>query len=136
MEVILVLLDLSSAFDTIDHAVLIQFWRDTFGISGLALALLKLFLQSQTQWVQNGRIVSEYENYCVEFSQGSVLGLLNFCMCMYSFCAIIYIIRGIENYTYTDDTQLYISCDLSYSSITLNQINMWIFGKKNLDDKK
>ena len=28
----LVLLDLSSAFDTIDHAVLFDLWQDTFGI--------------------------------------------------------------------------------------------------------
>ena len=31
---ILVLLDLSSTFDTIDHVVLFDLWQDTFGISG------------------------------------------------------------------------------------------------------
>ena len=40
---ILVLLDLSSAFDTIDHAVLFDLWHDTFGISGTALSLLKSY---------------------------------------------------------------------------------------------
>ena len=35
---ILVLFDLSSAFDTIDHAVLFDLWHDTFGISGTALS--------------------------------------------------------------------------------------------------
>ena len=30
----LVLLDLSSAFDTINHEVLFNLWQDTFGISG------------------------------------------------------------------------------------------------------
>ena len=45
---ILVLLDLSSAFDTIDHAVLFDLWHDTFGISGTALSLLKSYLQDRT----------------------------------------------------------------------------------------
>ena len=36
----LVLLDLSSAFDTIDHEVLFNLWQDTFGISGSALLTL------------------------------------------------------------------------------------------------
>ena len=39
---ILVLLDLSSAFDTIDHAVLFDLWHDTFGISGTALSVYNL----------------------------------------------------------------------------------------------
>ena len=49
---ILVQLGLSSAFDTIDHAVLFDLWHDTFGISGTALSLLKSYLQDRTQCVQ------------------------------------------------------------------------------------
>ena len=49
---ILVLLDLSSAFDTIDHAMLFNLWQDIFGISGSALDLLKSYLDGRTQCVQ------------------------------------------------------------------------------------
>ena len=45
---LLVLLDLSSAFDTIDHAVLFDLWHDTFGISGTALSLLKSYFCLRT----------------------------------------------------------------------------------------
>ena len=64
---ILVLLDLSSAFDTLDHAVLFDLWHDTFGISGPALSLLKSYLHDRTQCVQIDGIISELLNWFVEF---------------------------------------------------------------------
>ena len=78
----LVLLDLSSAFDTIDHAVLFDLWHDTFGISGTALSLLKSYLQDRTQCVQIDGIISEYAKLVCGVPQGSVLGPWNFCMYM------------------------------------------------------
>ena len=56
----LVLLDLSSAFDTIDHVVLFDLWQDTFGISGTTLSSLKSYLHGRTQCVQFEGITSEY----------------------------------------------------------------------------
>ena len=75
----LVLLDLSSAFDTIDHAVLFDLWQNTFGISGTVLFLLKSYLHGRTQCVQNEGIISEYTRLVCGVSQGTVLGPLNFC---------------------------------------------------------
>ena len=50
----LVLLDLSSAFDTIDHSVIfnLHVCQDTFGISGSAVSLLKSYLHGRTQCVR------------------------------------------------------------------------------------
>ena len=83
---ILVLLDLSSAFDAIDHAMLFNRWQDIFGISGSALDLLKSYLDllksyldGRTQCVQISGIVSEYAKIVCGVPQGSVLGPLNFC---------------------------------------------------------
>ena len=42
--VILVLLDLSAAFDTVDHGILIDRLRHRFGITGKALALIESYL--------------------------------------------------------------------------------------------
>ena len=71
---ILVLLDLSSAFDTIDHAVLFDLWHDIFEISGTALSLLKSYLHDRTQCVQIDGIISEYAKLVCGVPQGSVLG--------------------------------------------------------------
>ena len=76
---ILVLLDLSSAFDTIDHALLFNLWQDIFEISGSALDLLKSYLDGRTQCVQIDGIVSEYAKLVCGVPQGSVLGPLSFC---------------------------------------------------------
>ena len=50
-ECVLVLLDLSAAFDTIDHKILINRLENKYGISGLALEWLKSYLQERPQRV-------------------------------------------------------------------------------------
>ena len=57
---ILVLLDLSAAFDTVDHAVLFNRLEHSLGISGTALSLLKSYLQGRSQCVQIDGITSEF----------------------------------------------------------------------------
>ena len=118
---ILVLLDLSSAFDTIDHAVLFDLWRDTFGISGTALSLLKSCLHDRRQCGQIDEIISEYAKLLCGVPQGSVLGPWHFCPCMYPKFAILHH-HGIDYYIYADDTQLYIKFDLSDPSIALEKL--------------
>lgn len=46
-EVILVLLDLSSAFDTLDHIILLGRLRDYYGISGTVLRWLETYLSER-----------------------------------------------------------------------------------------
>ena len=86
---ILVLLDLSSAFDTIDHAMLFNLWQDKFGISSSALDLLKSYLDGRTQCVQIDGIVSEYAKLVCGVPQGSVLGPLSFWAYMYQIGSIL-----------------------------------------------
>ena len=50
----LVLLDLSAAFDTIDHNILLTRLSSTFGIFGTALTLLSSYLLNRTQSVTIG----------------------------------------------------------------------------------
>ena len=50
---ILVLLDLSAAFDTVDHAVLFNLLEHSLSISGSAFSLLKSYLHGRSQCVQN-----------------------------------------------------------------------------------
>ena len=107
----LVLLDLSLAFDTIDHTVLFDIWHDTFRIAGTALSLLKLYLHDRRQCVQIDSIISEYAKLVCGVPQGPVIEPLNFCMYMYQIGSILRH-HGIDYHIYADDIQLYIKIDL------------------------
>jgi hypothetical protein len=48
---VLVLLDLSSAFDTVDHAILLRRLEVSFGLIGPALAWFRSYLTGRTQYM-------------------------------------------------------------------------------------
>ena len=70
----LVLLNLSAAFDTVDHELLIEVLRKRFTIDGAALNWFKSYLDDRTQTFMFGDV--EYVMYAVNSSvpQGTVLG--------------------------------------------------------------
>ena len=85
---ILILLDLSAAFDTVDHTVLFNLLEHSLGISGSALSFLKLYPHGRSQCVQIDGITSEFADLTCGVPQGSVLGPSNFCMYMYPLLTI------------------------------------------------
>ena len=52
------LLDLSAAFDTVDHSILINRLHSYFGIAGTALGFFQSYLSGRTQSVLIGDCVS------------------------------------------------------------------------------
>ena len=54
----LTLLDLSAAFDTIDHDILIERLQTSFGIDGCALKWFQSYLLGRTQYVRRGAVRS------------------------------------------------------------------------------
>lgn len=56
---ILVLLDLSAAFDTIDHEKLLYILKKSFGIEGDALKWFESYLRDRVQRVQIGSTLSD-----------------------------------------------------------------------------
>ena len=70
----LVLLDMSAAFDTIDHSILTERLHKSFGISGDALTWMISYLRQRNQQVVIGTTPSD--DVKIEFGvpQGSVLG--------------------------------------------------------------
>ena len=68
----LVLLDLSAAFDTIDHDNLFCILEKYVGICGNALKLIKSYFSNRTQRVQID-VLSDFLNIICGVPQGSVL---------------------------------------------------------------
>ena len=108
----LVLLDLSAAFDTIDHDNLFYILEKYVGIGDSALRLIRSYFSDRTQRVQIDGIMSDFASLLCGVPQGSVLGSMKFCLYLLPVGAILHI--------YADDTQLYISfkCKDDLESLT------------------
>jgi Reverse transcriptase (RNA-dependent DNA polymerase) len=72
---VLVSLDLSAAFDTVSHNILLNRLNAEFGVRGTALAWIKSYLSDCHQFVKIGRHRSESVSYNLGLPQGSVLVL-------------------------------------------------------------
>ena len=104
--VILILLDLSAAFDTIDHDVLFSRMESTLGITGPALEWFRSYLGDRTLRVQIDDSFSASQEILWSVPQGSVLGPLLFLIYLLPL-GILIRKHGLELHAYADDTQLY-----------------------------
>ena len=104
--VILVLLDLSSAFDTIDHTILIQRLQ-SYGVKGSALNWFRSYLTSRTQRVFIQNEVSQVTSIPYGVPQGSILGPILFILYTKPIADICRQ-QGVCVHLYADDTQLYL----------------------------
>ena len=104
----LTLLDLSAAFDTIDHLMLISRLSSWYGIFGTAVYWFTSYLSNRCQQVKIQDYISEADYISFGISQGSVLGPILFTLYTSPLSHVI-AEHDVEHHFYAGDTQIYIS---------------------------
>ena len=102
-----ILLDLSAAFDTIDHSILLERLQHKIKITGTALDWFKSYLD-RFHFFHVNDVSSERTKVHPGVPQGSVLGPILFTLYTLPLENIIQR-YGISFHCYTDDTHLYLS---------------------------
>ena len=120
--IFLALIDLSAAFDTVDHSILLSFLHDTIGIRGSAFNWFKSNLSGRTQCVSIDNIMSELIEMLFGVPQGSVLGPFKFCIYTLPIGAIIRF-HGLNYHIYADDTQVYLAFEVDDPQQALDKLN-------------
>ena len=114
---ILASLDLSAAFDTVDHSILQDKLRHEFGIRGNAYLWFESYLQDRTHRVSINGIYSASSFLQCGVPQGSVLGARLYTMYTRALSTVIEK-HDVMYHCYADDTQIYVRCDNNASSRT------------------
>ena len=123
-----IMLDLSKAFDTVDHSILLTELYN-YGIRGVSHKLVKSYLSERKQYVFCNGTVSETLPVSVGVPHGSVLGPLLFLIYVNDMSNVL--TEGASVIQYADDTTLYYSTSsvnemCRILSTNLTRIKIWL----------
>jgi hypothetical protein len=119
--VMLILLDQSAAFDTVDQGMLLHRLEDSYGITGSALKWLTSYFKDRKQAVLISGQQSEPKDLETGFPQGSVLGPFKYP----SYTSPLFDIAkkyDISMHMYADDTQVYVCFEPGKSASALRRM--------------
>ena len=108
-SVLMICLDLSSAFDTVDHQILLNELQD-IGIQGTALSLFRTYLQNRTVRVSVNDVISDPLPLKYGVPQGSILAPVLFTIYTRTLPMLLDEL-GVSYHIYADDTQIYFEFD-------------------------
>ena len=117
-DTIVLFLDLSAAFDTVDHAILLSRLKDKFGINGKVLKMIESYLSDRVFYVVTGKAKSKGRWMKYGVPQGSILGPIIFILYTQDLESIA-LKHGLKIHMYADDTQLYITFKAEQSYVTV-----------------
>ena len=124
-ESVLVLLDLSAAFDTIDQEILLERLRFRYGFSNLVLQWFTSYLIDRPQRIVLDKFSSQPRRLSCGVPQGSVLGPVLFSLYISPLEDVI-MAHGLNAMMYADDSQLNIIMRQSYRATALEDLTLCI----------
>ena len=106
---LLILLDLSAAFDLVDYSILLKRLESTYGVDGLTLEWFKNYLSDRSFNLRCSGTKSDFVDFSVGVPQGSVFGPLLFSLYTGDHERIVMKYK-LRFHQYADDTQIYGHC--------------------------